>query len=77
MFTTLHRKSYVDGILGEFSVDVFRVVSDMQNNLLVRSWLVILNLPWFNWLVGCRLKLASRLGYSLKNKQTVHMNFKK
>lgn len=20
--------------------------------------------PWFNWLVGCRLKLASRLGYS-------------
>lgn len=45
MFTTLHRKSYVDGILGEFSVDVFRVVSDMQNNLLVRSWLVILNLP--------------------------------
>lgn len=45
MFATLHRKSYVDGILGEFSVDVCRVVSDMQNNLLVRSWLVILNLP--------------------------------
>ena len=45
MFTTLHRKSYVDGILGKFSVDVRRVVSDMQNNLLVRSWLVILNLP--------------------------------
>ena len=45
MFTTLHRKSYVDGILEEFSVDVCRVVSDMQNNLLVRSWLVILNLP--------------------------------
>ena len=28
MFATLHRKSYVDGILGEFSVDVRRVVSD-------------------------------------------------
>lgn len=45
MFATLHRKSYVDSTLGEFSVDVCRVVSDMQNNLLVRSWLVILNVP--------------------------------